>query len=96
MCRDRSRNQASSTSAAGPAHSPPSWWIVWELTPSPRSTRRSRSWRLPDERCPGVDVRAGSAERLPYDDDSFDAALAQLVVHFMADADAGTTLRWPA
>lgn len=36
-------------------------------------------------RYPGVDVRHGSAEALPFDDDSFDAALAQLVVHFMSD-----------
>lgn len=40
-------------------------------------------------RLPGVDVRLGSAEALPYDDDSFDAALAQLVVHFMTDPVAG-------
>src|SRR5689334_16767642 len=33
---------------------------------------------------PGVDVREASAEALPFDDDAFDAALAQLVVHFMA------------
>ena len=36
-------------------------------------------------RHPGVDVRRASAEELPFPDDSFDAALAQLVVHFMAD-----------
>jgi SAM-dependent methyltransferase len=36
-------------------------------------------------RYPGVDVRQGSAEALPFEDDSFDAALAQLVVHFMTD-----------
>lgn len=41
------------------------------------------------ERHPGVDVRLASAENLPYDDDAFDAALAQLVVHFMSDPDAG-------
>ncbi len=40
-------------------------------------------------RLPGVDVRQGVAEALPYDDDVFDAALAQLVVHFMADPVAG-------
>lgn len=40
-------------------------------------------------RLPAVDVRAGSAEHLPYDDNSFDAALAQLVVHFMTDPVAG-------
>src|SRR5215217_7611936 len=41
------------------------------------------------ERFPGVDVREGVAEALPYDDDTFDAALAQLVVHFMADPVSG-------
>lgn len=41
------------------------------------------------ERLPGVDVREAPAEELPFADASFDAALAQLVVHFMADPDAG-------
>lgn len=41
------------------------------------------------DRLPGVDVREGPAERLPWPDDSFDAALAQLVVHFMKDPVAG-------
>lgn len=36
-------------------------------------------------RFPGVDVRQGMAEELPYDTDAFDAALAQLVVHFMTN-----------
>jgi len=40
-------------------------------------------------RNPGVDVRKASAERLPFPDDDFDAALAQLVVHFMTDPVAG-------
>lgn len=40
-------------------------------------------------RNPGVDVRQGSAEALPFPDAAFDAALAQLVVHFMADPVAG-------
>jgi SAM-dependent methyltransferase len=35
------------------------------------------------ERHPGVDVRQASAEELPFVDDTFDVALAQLVVHFM-------------
>ena len=38
---------------------------------------------------PGVDVRRATAEDLPFDDASFDAALAQLVVHFMTDPVAG-------
>jgi SAM-dependent methyltransferase len=41
------------------------------------------------ERFPGVDVRAAAAEDLPFDDGVFDTALAQLVVHFMADPVAG-------
>jgi SAM-dependent methyltransferase len=41
------------------------------------------------ERHPGVDVQRASAEELPFGDDEFDAALAQLVVHFMSDPVAG-------
>jgi SAM-dependent methyltransferase len=37
------------------------------------------------ERHPGADVRRAAAEELPFADGEFDAALAQLVVHFMAD-----------
>ena len=37
------------------------------------------------ERYPGVDVQQAPAETLPFADGTFDAALAQLVVHFMAD-----------
>lgn len=40
-------------------------------------------------RLPDVDVREGSAEQLPFPDNSFDCALAQLVVHFMTDPVAG-------
>jgi len=40
-------------------------------------------------RNPQVDVRQGTAEQLPFPDDAFDAALAQLVVHFMSDPVAG-------
>lgn len=40
-------------------------------------------------RLPGVDIRRSSAEELPFPDDTFDAAMAQLVVHFMADPVAG-------
>ena len=36
-------------------------------------------------RNPGVDVRVASAEALPFGENEFDASLAQLVVHFMAD-----------
>jgi SAM-dependent methyltransferase len=41
------------------------------------------------ERLPGVDVRQCAAEQLPFPDDAFDAAMAQLVVHFMADPVTG-------
>jgi SAM-dependent methyltransferase len=41
------------------------------------------------QRLPGVDVRQGTAERLPHDDDVFDATLAQLVVQFMTDPVGG-------
>jgi SAM-dependent methyltransferase len=40
-------------------------------------------------RHPGVTVLQAAAEELPFADDSFDAALAELVVHFMADPVAG-------
>lgn len=41
------------------------------------------------ERNPGVLVEQASAESLPFRDGEFDAALAQLVVHFMSDPVAG-------
>ena len=41
------------------------------------------------ERHPGVRVQKAAAEELPFEDGAFDAALAQLVVHFMADPVAG-------
>jgi SAM-dependent methyltransferase len=40
-------------------------------------------------RHPDVDVQQAAAEELPFEDDVFGAALAQLVVHFMADPVAG-------
>src|SRR6266511_2696536 len=42
-------------------------------------------------RYPGVTVLQASAEQLPFPDRTFDAALAQLVVHFMADPVLGLT-----
>jgi SAM-dependent methyltransferase len=42
-----------------------------------------------EERLPEVTARQAAAEDLPFADDAFDAALAQLVVHFMADPVAG-------
>ena len=41
------------------------------------------------ERYPTVAVQRAGAEHLPFDDGVFDAALAQLVVHFMSDPVAG-------
>ena len=40
-------------------------------------------------RLPGISAQQAEAESLPFEDDSFDAALAQLVVHFMRDPVAG-------
>ena len=40
-------------------------------------------------RHPGVQVHLAPAEDLPFEDATFDAALAQLVVHFMTDPVAG-------
>lgn len=56
---------------------------VAAVDPSPPFVQAAR------ERCPGVDVRQGTAEQLPYDDGAFDVAMANLVVHFMADPVAG-------
>jgi ubiquinone/menaquinone biosynthesis C-methylase UbiE len=41
------------------------------------------------ERAPGADVRRAAAEELPWEDHSFGAAVSQLVVNFMRDADGG-------
>ena len=40
-------------------------------------------------RVAGADIRLAPAESLPWADGSFDAALSQLVVNFMEDANAG-------
>jgi len=56
---------------------------VAALDPSPSFVAAAR------ERCPGVDIRQGTAEALPYDDGAFDLALANLVVHFMSDPAGG-------
>lgn len=42
-------------------------------------------------RHPGVDVERAPAENLPFADETFDAALAQLVVHFMEEPVRGLT-----
>jgi SAM-dependent methyltransferase len=57
--------------------------VVAAVDPSPSFVDAMRV------RFPGLDVRRGAAEQLPYPDDSFDAALAQLVVHFMTDPVVG-------
>lgn len=45
-------------------------------------------------RHPDVDVRLGRAEAIPFDDDAFDCALAQLVLHFVTGpSDAAGELR---
>ena len=41
------------------------------------------------QRCPGVDVRQSAAEALPFPAGTFDATVAELVVHFMGDPVAG-------
>jgi SAM-dependent methyltransferase len=56
---------------------------VAAVDPSPPFVKAATS------RFPGVDVRQATAEHLPFHDDAFDVALAQLVVHFMADPVAG-------
>jgi SAM-dependent methyltransferase len=52
---------------------------VSAVDPSPQFVAAMR------ERYPDVDVREAAAEELPFEDGRFDAALAQLVVHFMED-----------
>ncbi len=42
------------------------------------------------ERHPGIDVRQGPMEELPFGDDEFDCAAAQLVLHFVSDPERGT------
>jgi len=56
---------------------------VAAIDPSPQFAAACR------ERFPGADVRDGGAEDLPWEDGTFDAALASLVIAFMRDADAG-------
>ena len=56
---------------------------VVAVEPSPDFTRALRT------RFPQIEVREAPAETLPFADDSFDLALAQLVVAFMEDAAVG-------
>jgi len=43
------------------------------------------------ERFPAAEVRIAAAEELPFEDESFDAVLAQLVINFMADPERGAS-----
>lgn len=52
------------------------------VEPSPEFTAALR------RRLPGVEVVDASAEQLPFEDDSFDVALAQLVLAFVSDGPA--------
>jgi SAM-dependent methyltransferase len=56
---------------------------VVAVEPSPTFAEACR------QRNPGVRLEIAPAEALPFEDDAFDAALAQLVVNFMTDAHAG-------
>jgi SAM-dependent methyltransferase len=53
------------------------------IDPSPPFVELAR------QRVPAADVRVGSAEALPFRDDSFDLVASQLVLNFMADPAAG-------
>ncbi len=56
---------------------------VAAIDPSPPFVRACQ------ERNPGVDVREGVAESLPFGDGTFDATVSSLVVGFMGDAGKG-------
>src|SRR5919109_4903080 len=56
---------------------------VTAVDPSPGFVEAARA------RHPGVRVELAAAEELPFEDRQFDAALAQLVVHFMGAPAAG-------
>jgi SAM-dependent methyltransferase len=58
---------------------------VWAVDPSAPFVDAAR------QRHPRADVRRAAAEELPFADDDFDASLAQLVVHFMAQPVRGLT-----
>jgi SAM-dependent methyltransferase len=55
---------------------------VWAVDPSPPFVAECQA------RHPGVDVRLGRAEALPFDDETFDRVLAQLVLHFVTDPES--------
>ncbi len=58
---------------------------VAAVDPSPEFVAECRA------RNPGVDVREASAEALPHADGSFDAVLAQLVLHFVPNPEAAAS-----
>ena len=78
-----------STSGAAPGPSPPSSSRGWGRRRCRRSTPRASFVAAARQRLPGVTVERAAAEELPFGDDAFDVALAQLVVHFMEDPVAG-------
>jgi SAM-dependent methyltransferase len=85
-CRWRIRRWASRQrvldGATAPARSRASQWSASKLSavdPSEEFVAAAR------ERHPGVDVRRAGVEEPPFTDGEFDEALAQLVVHLMAD-----------
>ncbi len=53
------------------------------VDPAEHFVERSRA------RVPGAEIQRAAAEDIPYANGTFDAALSQLVVSFMRDADAG-------
>ncbi len=55
---------------------------VFAVDPSPPFAAACKA------RHPGVDVRTGRAEALPFETASFDIALSQLVLHFVSDPDS--------
>ena len=44
-----------------------------------------------EERFPAAAVRLGAAEELPFEEGSFDCVLAQLVINFLSDPEAGAS-----
>lgn len=56
---------------------------VAAIDPAPQFTTACR------DRLPGVDVRDGVAEKLPWANGAFDATLSSLVLGFMSDPDQG-------
>jgi ubiquinone/menaquinone biosynthesis C-methylase UbiE len=64
-------------------HATVSGAVTAGIDPSPSMVERA------SERVPQADVRLGSAESIPFDDDAFTAALSVATYHHWADAGAG-------